>query len=507
MKQKLTAAALALCLVLGLLPMSALAARYKGSLNGQEITIDVNDETGAVTLPGDLLDHYSVAPETLTVGSFPKTQDFTLAFDHYGEAPGTITVTGTLVEETAGQTFTVSFAAGDHATGTKEAEALTVPEGETSVEYTLPDAEGFTPESGYVFSGWQVGDDASAVKQAGEKLTVSADVTLTAQWTAEGETVVTVTPTVDASGSATVKAEDVAVTEATETVVLDLSSRQSATVTVQSGLVESVKENSVETVQVKTALATADVPVEALPASGDATIAVTPAAITESALPEGTADAVKTAVTNGAKAVSVTVKDKDGNNLLPKKDSYPASAPTITITINGLVTGKTYVVLCLSVDGSANSLTSFGRFSNIAQSTLSFRSKHLSAYIAVEETAENAAALAAVTADPGSADAETPVVSSIKVTSVQTDIAPFTKVQVTGLKSDKVYLIRVGAGTGKAGQAVFYVDHATSYDFYCNADSATGSQTVMVWELNSKADIASGKMPAPAATETVTKVS
>lgn len=421
MKKKITAAALALCLLLGLLPMSVLAAQYKGTLNGEEVTIDVDDTTGQVTLPASLA-HYAASPDKLTVGSFPKTQDFAL---HYNGAPTGITISGTLVE-------------------------------------------------------------------------------------AEDEPVVTVKPNVGDDGKVTVQDSDVPVTENTETVVLELQGNtdNGATVTIKADLVTSVKGNSVETVQVKTGLATADVPVAALPASGDATIAMTPAVITDAAIPAGTADAVKTAVKNAAKAVSVTVTDKDGKDLLPVKSSYAAADPTITITINGLVTGKTYVVLCLSIDGTANKLTSFGRFANITGSSINVKSKHLSAYIPVEETTENAAALAAVTEDAGKADGTvTPPATTVKVESVKTDIAPFTKVQVSGLKNDKVYLIRIGAGTGKAGQAVFYVDNATSYEFYCNADSTTGNQTVMVWELNSKADIAAGKMPAPVVTETVTKVS
>ena len=508
MKKKITAAALALCLVLGLLPMSVLAARYTGTLNGQEITIDVDDTTGAVTLPEGLAAHYGVAPEKLTIdtttGKFPKSQKFTLT-EHYGNAPGTIEITGTLVEEPAAKTFTVTFAAGDHATGEKAAVTLTVPNGEIPVEYTLPDKTGFTPASGYVFSGWKVGD-ATAVKAAGEKITVSADVTLTAQWTKD-ETVVTVTPRPDNDGNATVAAKDVTVTDGTETVVLDLSTHESAAVTIQADLVTSVKNSSVETVKIQTSSATADVPVDVLPASGDAKVEVKPVTNPENNLPAGTADAVKTAVT-GAKAVSVAVTDKDGNNLLRKKDSYQATDLTVTITINGLIAGKNYVVLCLSVDGAAKSLTSFGKYASIAGTTLEVKSKHLSDFIAVEETADNAAALAAVAEDPGKADGTvTPPETTVKVESVKTDVAPFTKVHVSGLSADKVYLIRIGAGTDKAGQAVFVVEKATSYDFYCNTDSVTHTQTVMVWERDSKTLAADESLGQPTVTETVAKVS
>ncbi|WP_300692521.1 hypothetical protein [uncultured Oscillibacter sp.] len=245
---------------------------------------------------------------------------------------------------------------------------------------------------------------------------------------------------------------------------------------------------------------------DALPISGNVTIAITPTTITDTAIPAGTADAVKTAVTGAAKKVSITVTDKDGNNLFPVKDSYQPSDPTITITItiNGLKTNTPYVVLCLSIDGSTNRLTSFGRHTS-TDGSISVESRHLSDYIPVEETTANAAALAAVAADAGSVTPITPV-TTVKVQSVATDIAPFTKVQVTGLKNDKVYLIRIGEGTGKAGQAVLFVENATTYEFYCNANPS-GTQTVMVWELNSRS-IASGQsLGNPVATETVTKVS
>lgn len=504
MKKKITAAALALCLVLGLLPLSALAAQYKGTLNGSEISIGVDDTTGQVTLPADLAAHYTASPNKLTIdtatGKFPKTQEFAL---HYDGSPTGLTISGILVEEPAAQTFTVTFAAGDHGTGEKAAETLTVPEGASSVEYTLPEATGFTPETGYTFAGWLVGSDTTA-KAAGTKITVSASVTLTAQWEAEGKKVETVTLTPDKDGNVTVNADDVTVGTETETVVLDAGEKDSAAVTIPSALVSKVTagDANVQHVEVQTSAAVAEVPVAVLPKTGDVKVEVKAEANPETKLPADTDAVVKTAVT-GAKAVTVTLT-VNGQSLLPKKTSYAAADPAISIAIKGLKQGSTYVVLCIS-DGA---LTSFGRFANITGTMIDFKSRHLSDFIAVEENDTNAKALAAVAEDPGKADGTvTPPATTVKVESVKTDITPFTKVHVSGLSADKVYLIRIGAGTGKAGQAVFYVEKATSYDFYCNADSTTGKQTVMVWELNGKADIAAGKMPAPVVTETVTKVS
>lgn len=487
MKKKITAAALALCLVLGLLPMSVLAAQYKGTLNGEEVTIEVDDTTGAVTLPEDLAAHYTASPDKLTVGSFPRTQEFAL---HYNGAPTGLTINGTLVEEPAAKTFTVSFAAGDHATGTKAAETLTVPEGASSVEYTLPKATGFTPETGYTFAGWTVDADTT-VKAAGAKITVSASVTLTAQWEAESEKVVTVEPTVDAQGNATVDASKVEVTEKTETVAVDLSSRESANMTIPADLVSKVtaSDANVKTVEVQTSLATAAVPVEVLPESGDAKIAVTPATITDQAIPADTNDTVKTAVA-AATATTVSVTDKDGKNLFAKKDSYTGVEP-IEITIKGLATGKTYVVLCLS-DGV---LTRFGRFEKIGGSTINFKSHHLTDFIPVAETAENAAALAAVAADPGNADGTvTPPETTVKVESVKTDIAVFAKVKVSGMDENKVYLIVVGSIAKGSPQSNSVIDGADTHEFYCNTQG--GKQTIGVYEFASKDAIQSGDIAA-----------
>lgn len=488
MKKKITAAALALCLVLGLLPMSVLAAQYKGTLDGSEITIDVDDTTGEFQ-GKTILDHYTLAPGTITLtsGKLPSTYAFTLS--HYGEAPGTITVNGTLVDTTA-QTFTVTFAAGDHGTGEKAAETLTVPEGASSVEYTLPEVTGFTPEPGYVFSGWLVGSDTTA-KAAGTKITVSASVTLTAQWEAEGKKVETVPLTPDKDGNVTVNADDVTVGTETETVILDASEKDSAAVTIPSALVSKMtaSDANVQHVEVQTSAAVAEVPVAVLPKTGDVKVEVKAEAKPETKLPADTDAVVKTAVT-GAKAVTVTVT-VNGQSLLPKKTSYAAADPAISIAIKGLKQGSTYVVLCIS-DGA---LTSFGRFANITGNMIDFKSRHLSDFIAVEETAENAAALAAVTADPGNPDGTvTPPATTVKVESVKTDITLFTKVKVSGMDKNKVYLIVVGSIAKGSSQSNFVIDGVDTHEFYCNTQG--GKQTIGVYEFASKDAIQSGDITA-----------
>lgn len=85
MKKKITAVLLTLCMVLSLLPLSALAAAWKVTLNGQEVTLTVDDSTGAVTSEPDQSQYYT----------FKKVQDqdvfhyYTLGDVYVGQLTGT----------------------------------------------------------------------------------------------------------------------------------------------------------------------------------------------------------------------------------------------------------------------------------------------------------------------------------------------------------------------------------------------------------------------------------
>ncbi len=85
MKKKITAVLLTLCMVLSLLPLSALAAAWKVTLNGQEVTLTVDDSTGAVTSEPDQGQYYT----------FKKVQDqdvfhyYTLDNVYVGQLTGT----------------------------------------------------------------------------------------------------------------------------------------------------------------------------------------------------------------------------------------------------------------------------------------------------------------------------------------------------------------------------------------------------------------------------------
>lgn len=486
MKKKITAAALALCLVLGLLPMSALAATYKVTVGGTVAEVTVGDDGNYEAQT--ILDHYGLAAGTITLtdGKLPGTHPFELTYDHYAEAPGTLTVTGSLVEEPAAKTVTVTFAAGDKATGTKTAEPKEIPAGESSVEYTLPNEEGFTPESGYVFSGWYVGEGTD-LKKAGDKIDLTADVTLTAQWTLE-----TVTVKPGADGTVNLPSNAAAsITEESEKFVVSVEDvdENGATVNLPAAVVTAVDQSKAETVDIETSFVDTKVPAKALAdANTDVKVTVKPVDGKDLTLPADTNDTVKKGVA-AATATTVSVTGKDGKNLFEKKADYTGIEP-IEITIKGLQTGKTYVVLCLS-DGV---LTRFGRFEKI-DGTINFKSRHLSDFIPVQETAENAAALAAVAEDPGKADGTvTPPATAVKVESVKTDITLFTKVKVSGMDKNKVYLIVVGSIAKGSSQSNFVIDGVDTHEFYCNTQG--GKQTIGVYEFASKDAIQSGDITA-----------
>ncbi len=79
------------------------------------------------------------------------------------------------------QKFTVTYSLGEYTDGTAPAAV----EVESGKEATLPEAPAWP---GHNFTGWKVGDDA-ALKQVGDKITVTADVTVTAQWEVQKEQV------------------------------------------------------------------------------------------------------------------------------------------------------------------------------------------------------------------------------------------------------------------------------------------------------------------------------
>lgn len=75
-------------------------------------------------------------------------------------------------------TFTVTYKAGDHATGTD------ITESHTKGEITLKAADVFTPESNYLFAGWKLeGGSEYDVYAVGGTYNLTGNVTFIAQWT------------------------------------------------------------------------------------------------------------------------------------------------------------------------------------------------------------------------------------------------------------------------------------------------------------------------------------
>ena len=101
--------------------------------------------------------------------------------ENYTKVENGLTVTNTYkAPETPAKEFTVTYEAGsEDATGTMN--PVTVTE---NTNHTVL-ANGFTNE-GYTFTGWKVGD-TDEIKQPGETITVTDNVTLTAQWEKEEE--------------------------------------------------------------------------------------------------------------------------------------------------------------------------------------------------------------------------------------------------------------------------------------------------------------------------------
>ena len=110
-----------------------------------------------------------------------------------------VTVTATWLKDNV----TISFAAGEGATGTM------APVSMAPGEYTLPECT-FTGPGTKVFAGWAIttvnqwGMSQTQVKQPGEKITVSDDMTITATW----KVVITKSAQIDLTGAFVMEAEN-----------------------------------------------------------------------------------------------------------------------------------------------------------------------------------------------------------------------------------------------------------------------------------------------------------
>lgn len=167
MKKRIAAVLLTLCMVIGALPLAALAATYKGTdLQGNEVTITTDDTTGKVTsVDGDSNTYYRY--DDVLTGDTDIFHYYT-----YDGVEGALNVT--LVKA---KTYTVTFNVNLPEGVTVEVtapEAQTVEEGKNATEPAALELEG------YKFAGWAT-DEAG--KNAFDFTTaITADTTLYAVW-------------------------------------------------------------------------------------------------------------------------------------------------------------------------------------------------------------------------------------------------------------------------------------------------------------------------------------
>ena len=88
------------------------------------------------------------------------------------------TTTNKVFTAKATKTYDIIFDA-NRGTGTKEKETV-----KKDSTYALPPADTFTAPENMQFSGWQVGDDSTNLKQPGAKITITGDTTVKAIWKA-----------------------------------------------------------------------------------------------------------------------------------------------------------------------------------------------------------------------------------------------------------------------------------------------------------------------------------
>ena len=86
------------------------------------------------------------------------------------------TTTNNVFTATATKTYDITF---DANTGGGTKDKVTQ---KANTEYELPASNTFTPPANKEFSGWQIGDDSTNLKQPGEKIKITGDTTVKAIW-------------------------------------------------------------------------------------------------------------------------------------------------------------------------------------------------------------------------------------------------------------------------------------------------------------------------------------
>lgn len=144
------------------------------------------------------------------------------------------------------------------------------------------------------------------------------------------------------------------------------------------------------------------------------------------------------AATNG---VTVTATSNDANLI-----ANVSEANAVTVVITGLDSGKTYVLLCVSGEDDAKTVTSYGEYTGTTAITV--KSKHLTTFVPVEKTDANKDALAKVPADSGKVS--TVAVNYTRYTSADEGYKQWFsgKLELTGLTANNYYVIQLGSPNG-----------------------------------------------------------
>lgn len=186
--------------------------------------------------------------------------------------------------------------------------------------------------------------------------------------------------------------------------------------------------------------------------AADATVEITVAKATSTDVASVTVDnanatdtektAIQTALTTAAASgVTVTATSNDENLI-----AGVSEANAVTVVITGLDSGKTYVLLCVSGEDAAKTVTSYGEYTGTTAITV--KSKHLTTFVPVEKTDGNKDALAKVPADSGKVS--TVAVNYTRYTSADEGYKQWFsgKLELTGLTANNYYVIQLGSPNG-----------------------------------------------------------
>ena len=182
----------------------------KWTENKYTLTFDANGGSGTMTPVTDLTGEYTLPANEFTAPSGKQFKGWSLTTDGAIVTKVDMTENRTVYaiwENIPVVTYTVSFAA-NGGTGTM-ADVTGI-----SGEYTLP-ANGFTAPSGKQFKAWSVGGSEKAV---GDKITVTANTTVTAVWEPIPVTTYNLTTQVN-GGHGTISAGENGITEGTSKII------------------------------------------------------------------------------------------------------------------------------------------------------------------------------------------------------------------------------------------------------------------------------------------------